>query len=99
MMFCRFDPKKGFWCQLLDGGQTKCLGKSKGQRYPDMDTQVPHTHTHTPEHQHTISQVKFICVMLFTALKQLYRELYCYVRLSALPYTIEQVFGLDNMRI
>ncbi|XP_067239310.1 bifunctional heparan sulfate N-deacetylase/N-sulfotransferase 1 [Chanodichthys erythropterus] len=34
-----FDPKKGFWCQLLDGGQTKCLGKSKGQRYPDMDTQ------------------------------------------------------------
>ncbi|KAK7140938.1 hypothetical protein R3I93_015170 [Phoxinus phoxinus] len=34
-----FDPKKGFWCQLLDGGQTKCLGKSKGQRYMDMDTQ------------------------------------------------------------
>uniref|UniRef100_A0A8C2A9V3 Bifunctional heparan sulfate N-deacetylase/N-sulfotransferase 1 n=1 Tax=Cyprinus carpio TaxID=7962 RepID=A0A8C2A9V3_CYPCA len=34
-----FDPKKGFWCQLLDGGRTKCLGKSKGQRYPDMDKQ------------------------------------------------------------
>uniref|UniRef100_A0A674DM41 Bifunctional heparan sulfate N-deacetylase/N-sulfotransferase 1 n=1 Tax=Salmo trutta TaxID=8032 RepID=A0A674DM41_SALTR len=33
-----FDPKKGFWCQLLDGGKTKCLGKSKGRRYPDMDT-------------------------------------------------------------
>uniref|UniRef100_A0A671KC57 Bifunctional heparan sulfate N-deacetylase/N-sulfotransferase 1 n=1 Tax=Sinocyclocheilus anshuiensis TaxID=1608454 RepID=A0A671KC57_9TELE len=32
-----FDPKKGFWCQLLDGGKTKCLGKSKGRRYPDMD--------------------------------------------------------------
>uniref|UniRef100_A0A8C8E1B1 Bifunctional heparan sulfate N-deacetylase/N-sulfotransferase 1 n=1 Tax=Oryzias sinensis TaxID=183150 RepID=A0A8C8E1B1_9TELE len=32
-----FDPKKGFWCQLLEGGKTKCLGKSKGRRYPDMD--------------------------------------------------------------
>ncbi|CAL8333974.1 unnamed protein product [Gadus morhua 'NCC'] len=31
-----FDPKKGFWCQLLEGGKTKCLGKSKGRRYPDM---------------------------------------------------------------
>ncbi|KAJ3587960.1 hypothetical protein NHX12_011555 [Muraenolepis orangiensis] len=32
-----FDPKKGFWCQLLEGGKTKCLGKSKGRRYPDMN--------------------------------------------------------------
>ncbi|KAM6986631.1 bifunctional heparan sulfate N-deacetylase/N-sulfotransferase 1b [Aplochiton taeniatus] len=32
-----FDPKKGFWCQLMDGGKTRCLGKSKGRRYPDMD--------------------------------------------------------------
>ncbi|KAL4631345.1 bifunctional heparan sulfate N-deacetylase/N-sulfotransferase 1 [Arapaima gigas] len=32
-----FDPKKGFWCQLLEGGKTKCLGKSKGRRYPEMD--------------------------------------------------------------
>ncbi|KAF2975299.1 hypothetical protein EK904_005365, partial [Melospiza melodia maxima] len=32
-----FDPKKGFWCQLLDGGKTKCLGKSKGRKYPEMD--------------------------------------------------------------
>lgn len=36
----RFDPKKGFWCQLLEGGKTKCLGKSKGRRYPDMDPEV-----------------------------------------------------------
>lgn len=36
----RFDPKKGFWCQLLEGGKTKCLGKSKGRRYPDMNTEV-----------------------------------------------------------
>uniref|UniRef100_A0A4W3HZT3 Bifunctional heparan sulfate N-deacetylase/N-sulfotransferase 1 n=1 Tax=Callorhinchus milii TaxID=7868 RepID=A0A4W3HZT3_CALMI len=32
-----FDPKKGFWCQLLDGGKSKCLGKSKGRKYPEMD--------------------------------------------------------------
>ncbi|XP_078399248.1 bifunctional heparan sulfate N-deacetylase/N-sulfotransferase 4 [Cetorhinus maximus] len=32
-----FDPQKGFWCQLLEGGKTKCLGKSKGRRYPAMD--------------------------------------------------------------
>lgn len=36
----RFDPKKGFWCQLLEGGKTKCLGKSKGRRYPEMDPEV-----------------------------------------------------------
>lgn len=36
----RFDPKKGFWCQLLEGGKTKCLGKSKGRKYPDMDPEV-----------------------------------------------------------
>uniref|UniRef100_A0A8C7VU45 Bifunctional heparan sulfate N-deacetylase/N-sulfotransferase 1 n=1 Tax=Oncorhynchus mykiss TaxID=8022 RepID=A0A8C7VU45_ONCMY len=35
-----FDPNKGFWCQLLEGGKTKCLGKSKGRRYPDMDPEV-----------------------------------------------------------
>nr|XP_023649119.1 bifunctional heparan sulfate N-deacetylase/N-sulfotransferase 1-like isoform X1 [Paramormyrops kingsleyae] len=34
----RFDPKKGFWCQLLEGGKTKCLGKSKGRKYPEMDS-------------------------------------------------------------
>uniref|UniRef100_G3VK76 [heparan sulfate]-glucosamine N-sulfotransferase n=1 Tax=Sarcophilus harrisii TaxID=9305 RepID=G3VK76_SARHA len=32
-----FDPQKGFWCQLLEGGKTKCLGKSKGRKYPSMD--------------------------------------------------------------
>ncbi|TSQ35301.1 Bifunctional heparan sulfate N-deacetylase/N-sulfotransferase 1 [Bagarius yarrelli] len=34
-----FDPKKGFWCQLLEGGKTKCLGKSKGKRYQDMTSE------------------------------------------------------------
>ncbi|XP_036293613.1 bifunctional heparan sulfate N-deacetylase/N-sulfotransferase 2 isoform X3 [Pipistrellus kuhlii] len=35
----RFDEGKGFWCQGLEGGKTRCLGKSKGRRYPDMDTE------------------------------------------------------------
>ncbi|KAM8764070.1 bifunctional heparan sulfate N-deacetylase/N-sulfotransferase 4 [Rhynchonycteris naso] len=34
-----FDPQKGFWCQLLEGGKTKCLGKSKGRKYPPMDAE------------------------------------------------------------
>ncbi|XP_077202351.1 bifunctional heparan sulfate N-deacetylase/N-sulfotransferase 2 isoform X3 [Paroedura picta] len=33
----KFDEAKGFWCQVLDGGKTKCLGKSKGRKYPEMD--------------------------------------------------------------
>ncbi|XP_073734875.1 bifunctional heparan sulfate N-deacetylase/N-sulfotransferase 2 isoform X2 [Callorhinus ursinus] len=35
----RFDEEKGFWCQGLEGGKTRCLGKSKGRKYPDMDTE------------------------------------------------------------
>uniref|UniRef100_A0A3B3SIT9 N-deacetylase/N-sulfotransferase (heparan glucosaminyl) 2b n=1 Tax=Paramormyrops kingsleyae TaxID=1676925 RepID=A0A3B3SIT9_9TELE len=31
-----FDKNKGFWCQRLDGGRTKCLGKGKGRKYPAM---------------------------------------------------------------
>ncbi|TNN23735.1 Bifunctional heparan sulfate N-deacetylase/N-sulfotransferase 4 [Liparis tanakae] len=36
----RFDPQKGFWCQRLDGGKTKCLGKSKGRSYPPMEPEA-----------------------------------------------------------
>ncbi|XP_017264253.1 bifunctional heparan sulfate N-deacetylase/N-sulfotransferase 4 [Kryptolebias marmoratus] len=35
-----FDPQKGFWCQLLEGGRTKCLGKSKGRKYPPMEPEA-----------------------------------------------------------
>ncbi|PIO32029.1 hypothetical protein AB205_0043520, partial [Aquarana catesbeiana] len=35
-----FDSHKGFWCQLLEEGKTKCLGKSKGRKYPPMDAEV-----------------------------------------------------------
>uniref|UniRef100_A0A8C4YIQ0 [heparan sulfate]-glucosamine N-sulfotransferase n=1 Tax=Gopherus evgoodei TaxID=1825980 RepID=A0A8C4YIQ0_9SAUR len=38
----RFDSHKGFWCQLLEEGKTKCLGKSKGRKYPPMDSEVNH---------------------------------------------------------
>ena len=39
-IFLRFDSHKGFWCQLLEEGKTKCLGKSKGRKYPPMDPDV-----------------------------------------------------------
>ena len=32
----KFDPKKGFYCQVV-GDKMKCLGKSKGRNYPPMD--------------------------------------------------------------
>uniref|UniRef100_A0A1B6ENZ1 [heparan sulfate]-glucosamine N-sulfotransferase n=1 Tax=Cuerna arida TaxID=1464854 RepID=A0A1B6ENZ1_9HEMI len=33
----RYDPKKGFFCQVLNDDHTKCLGKSKGRLYQPMD--------------------------------------------------------------
>ncbi|KAF5297737.1 hypothetical protein FQR65_LT09911 [Abscondita terminalis] len=33
----RFDPKKGFYCQIINGDHTKCLGRSKGRHYPPME--------------------------------------------------------------
>lgn len=33
----RRDAKKGFFCQVIEGKHTKCLGKSKGKHYPPMD--------------------------------------------------------------
>lgn len=39
-LLSRFDEEKGFWCQGLEGGKTRCLGRSKGRRYPDMDAEV-----------------------------------------------------------
>ncbi|XP_071953290.1 bifunctional heparan sulfate N-deacetylase/N-sulfotransferase 4-like [Antedon mediterranea] len=33
----KYDNKKGFYCQLLNNGRTKCLGNSKGRVYPPMD--------------------------------------------------------------
>lgn len=36
----RFDGKKGFYCQITKNNSTKCLGKSKGRIYPEMDGQA-----------------------------------------------------------
>ena len=33
----RFDPKKGFFCQVTSDDRTRCLGKSKGRQYPPID--------------------------------------------------------------
>lgn len=33
----RYDPKKGFYCQILSDTKTKCLGGGKGRQYPPMD--------------------------------------------------------------
>lgn len=33
----RFDKKKGFFCQVVNGDSTKCLGRSKGRQYPPME--------------------------------------------------------------
>ncbi|EEB17253.1 heparan sulfate N-deacetylase/N-sulfotransferase, putative [Pediculus humanus corporis] len=33
----RYDPKKGFFCQVIKGDHTKCLGRNKGRQYPPME--------------------------------------------------------------
>jgi len=33
----RYDPRKGFFCQVVNGDHTKCLGRSKGRHYLPMD--------------------------------------------------------------
>ncbi|XP_022105719.1 bifunctional heparan sulfate N-deacetylase/N-sulfotransferase 4-like [Acanthaster planci] len=32
-----YDDKKGFYCPVFKKGHTRCLGKSKGRKYPPMD--------------------------------------------------------------
>uniref|UniRef100_A0A8C5GVG7 [heparan sulfate]-glucosamine N-sulfotransferase n=1 Tax=Gouania willdenowi TaxID=441366 RepID=A0A8C5GVG7_GOUWI len=34
-----FDESKGFWCQRVEGSRSKCLGKSKGRKYPEMSSE------------------------------------------------------------
>ena len=36
-LYFRFDPDKGFFCQVVSSDKTKCLGKSKGRQYPPID--------------------------------------------------------------
>ncbi|MED6268641.1 Bifunctional heparan sulfate N-deacetylase/N-sulfotransferase 2, partial [Characodon lateralis] len=34
-----YDDGKGFWCQRVEGARSKCLGKSKGRKYPEMTSE------------------------------------------------------------
>uniref|UniRef100_A0AAX7TVW2 [heparan sulfate]-glucosamine N-sulfotransferase n=1 Tax=Astatotilapia calliptera TaxID=8154 RepID=A0AAX7TVW2_ASTCA len=34
-----YDDSKGFWCQRVEGGRAKCLGKSKGRKYPELSSE------------------------------------------------------------
>lgn len=33
----KYDESKGFFCEVLSNGKSKCLGLSKGRKYPEMD--------------------------------------------------------------
>ncbi|XP_029962943.1 bifunctional heparan sulfate N-deacetylase/N-sulfotransferase 2 [Salarias fasciatus] len=35
-----YDESKGFWCHRGEGNRTKCLGKSKGRKYPEMTSKT-----------------------------------------------------------
>ncbi|KAJ8250546.1 hypothetical protein COCON_G00224680 [Conger conger] len=54
-----FDESKGFWCQKLEGGRSKCLGKSKGRKYPDM---APEARSFLAEYyrQHNMALLKLL---------------------------------------
>ncbi|KAJ8248458.1 hypothetical protein GJAV_G00242230 [Gymnothorax javanicus] len=54
-----FDESKGFWCQKLEGGRAKCLGKSKGRKYADM---APETRAFLTEHyrEHNMMLLKLL---------------------------------------
>lgn len=54
-----FDPQKGFWCQLLEGGKTKCLGKSKGRKYPPMESEA-HAYLSRYYREHNVELSKLL---------------------------------------
>uniref|UniRef100_A0A8C2X6Y4 [heparan sulfate]-glucosamine N-sulfotransferase n=2 Tax=Cyclopterus lumpus TaxID=8103 RepID=A0A8C2X6Y4_CYCLU len=54
-----FDPQKGFWCQLLEGGKTKCLGKSKGRKYPPMEPEA-HAYLSRYYREHNVELSKLL---------------------------------------
>uniref|UniRef100_A0A8C7Z6X0 [heparan sulfate]-glucosamine N-sulfotransferase n=1 Tax=Oryzias sinensis TaxID=183150 RepID=A0A8C7Z6X0_9TELE len=49
-----YDENKGFWCQRVEGGRAKCLGKSKGRKYSYMSSEsraflTEYFHNHNTE--------------------------------------------------
>ena len=55
----RFDEKKGFFCQVLSGDKTKCLGRGKGRQYPPMDTRAE-TYLHQYYKKHNMALDKLL---------------------------------------
>uniref|UniRef100_T1JKB2 [heparan sulfate]-glucosamine N-sulfotransferase n=1 Tax=Strigamia maritima TaxID=126957 RepID=T1JKB2_STRMM len=54
----KYDPKKGFFCQVLKGDHTKCLGKGKGRQYPAMDPRAEKfLHTYYLSHNVALSKL------------------------------------------
>ncbi|KAG7333873.1 hypothetical protein KOW79_002280 [Hemibagrus wyckioides] len=54
-----FDEGKGFWCQRTEGSRPKCLGKSKGRKYPEM---APETHAFLKEYyrEHNLELLRLL---------------------------------------
>jgi heparan sulfate N-deacetylase/N-sulfotransferase NDST2 len=38
----KYNAKKGFYCQVVKGDHTRCLGRSKGRTYPAMELRAEH---------------------------------------------------------
>lgn len=54
----RFDAKKGFFCQVTAANGTKCLGKSKGRLYPEMEPQAAkYLHSYFLHHNVVLSKL------------------------------------------
>ncbi|XP_026164572.1 bifunctional heparan sulfate N-deacetylase/N-sulfotransferase 2 [Mastacembelus armatus] len=54
-----YDDSKGFWCQRMEGGRPKCLGKSKGRKYPEMS---PESRAFLTEyyHEHNVELLRLL---------------------------------------
>lgn len=57
-----YDDSKGFWCQRVEGGRAKCLGKSKGRKYPEMSPEsraflAEYYHEHNMELLHLLNRL------------------------------------------
>lgn len=61
----RYDVKKGFFCQLVDGNHTKCLGKSKGKQYAAMEEKSFRLLQRYVVHISLWSSLKY-CLLFFT---------------------------------
>uniref|UniRef100_A0A8C8DY64 [heparan sulfate]-glucosamine N-sulfotransferase n=1 Tax=Oryzias sinensis TaxID=183150 RepID=A0A8C8DY64_9TELE len=52
-----YDENKGFWCQRVEGGRAKCLGKSKGRKYSYMSSELTSFLSETSPGHHVRIQI------------------------------------------